>query len=84
MAKCTEGKEKITQYPVIIKYKWYSPNSRKDVDNIAFAKKFINDGLVIAGILENDSRKFVAGFTDEFFIDKINPRTEIEIWTHQK
>lgn len=69
----------ITAYPVRILYRWYSPDQRKDTDNVAFAKKFINDGLVQAGVLENDSRKFVAGFADEFFIDKENPRVEIEI-----
>ena len=66
-------------YPVKITYRWYSPDQRKDVDNVAFSKKFINDGLVSAGILENDSRKFIAGFADEFYIHKKNPRVEIEI-----
>lgn len=66
-------------YPVRITYRWFSKDKRKDTDNVAFSKKFINDGLVTAGVLENDSRKFVAGFSDEFFIDKLNPRVEIEI-----
>jgi hypothetical protein len=67
------------EYPVRIKYRWYSKDMRKDTDNVAFAKKFVNDGLVMAGILENDSRKFVSGFSDEFFVDKENPRVEVEI-----
>lgn len=71
----------VQAYPVKITYRWYSPDQRKDTDNVAFSKKFINDGLVEAGILENDSRKFIAGFTDEFYIDKKNPRVEIEIRT---
>ncbi len=71
--------EPIEKYPVRITYRWYSPDQRKDVDNVAFSKKFINDGLVVAGILENDSRKFIAGFTDEFFIDKHSPRVEVQI-----
>lgn len=69
----------ITKYPVLIHYKWYSKNARKDTDNVAFAKKFIKDGLVRAEILEDDSRKFVAGFSDRFYIDKENPRVEFEI-----
>ncbi len=69
----------ITQYPVRIVYRWYSKNERMDIDNVAFAKKFINDGLVEAKVLENDSRKFVLAFEDHFFIDKKNPRIEIEI-----
>lgn len=66
-------------YPVRIHYKWFSKDQRKDTDNVAFSKKFINDGLVEAGVLENDSRKYVAGFFDDFYIDKDNPRTEVEI-----
>lgn len=71
----------VEKYPVKITYRWYSPDQRKDVDNVAFSKKFINDGLVAAGVLENDSRKYIAGFADEFYIDKANPRVEIEIRT---
>ena len=71
----------VQEYPVKITYRWYCPDQRKDTDNVAFAKKFINDGLVQAGILENDSRKFISGFADEFYIDKANPRVVIEICT---
>ena len=34
--------------PVDIEYTWYEPDRRRDKDNIAFAKKFINDALVPA------------------------------------
>lgn len=70
---------KITTYPIHIAYRWYSKDKRKDVDNVAFAKKFINDGLVLAGVLEGDGRKHVAGFSDTFFIDKSNPRIELVV-----
>ena len=70
---------KITEYPVHITYTWYTKDLRKDVDNVAFAKKFIHDGLVEAGVLEGDSRKHVAGFTDRFLVDKKRPRVEVEI-----
>jgi len=33
----------------------------------------------MAGILPDDSRKYVKGFSDNFFIDKEFPRVEIEI-----
>jgi len=69
----------ITEYPVHIIYRWYSKDKRKDIDNTSFSKKFLNDGLVQAGILENDGRKHVAGFTDEFYIDKEYPHVEITI-----
>lgn len=69
----------VEKYPVKITYKWYMKDKRKDLDNTCFAKKFINDGLVVGGIIENDGQKQVSGFIDEFFIDKYNPRIEVEI-----
>ncbi|RKZ11047.1 hypothetical protein DRQ25_00885 [Candidatus Fermentibacteria bacterium] len=69
----------VVNYPVFIQYRWYSKDRRKDIDNVAFAKKFINDGLVVAGVLKDDSRKCVRGFSDYFFIDKKNPRVEVYI-----
>ena len=69
----------VTEYPIEIIFKWYSKDNRKDIDNVCFAKKFALDGLVMAGVLEDDSRKFVCSFIDEFYIDKSNPRLEIII-----
>lgn len=68
-----------SEYPIHIVFNWYCRDKRKDIDNVAFAKKFILDGMVMAGILENDSRKFLTGFSDEFFIDSKNPRVIVEI-----
>ena len=65
--------------PVRITIDWYEPNRRRDLDNIAFAKKFILDGIVKAGLLDNDNWEFVEGFIDYFYIDKANPRIEIVI-----
>ena len=64
---------------VHIKFKWYEKNKRRDQDNIAFAKKFILDALVDMQLLKGDSWKYTAGFTDEFYIDKDNPRIEVYI-----
>ena len=64
---------------VRLSFRWYEPDRRRDLDNICFAKKFILDALVKNGILVNDSWQYVKGFTDEFFIDKKNPRIEVEI-----
>jgi hypothetical protein len=33
----------------------------------------------LAGIIENDSQKFISGFKDLFFIDPKNPRVEVVI-----
>ena len=65
--------------PVHISITWYCKNKKKDPDNIAFAKKFILDGLVKAGVLENDGWKQIEGFTDKFEVDKKNPRVEVLI-----
>ena len=65
--------------PVRITYRWYCKNKRKDKSNIAFAKKFIEDGLVNAGVLKNDGWNDIEGFNDRFYIDKQNPRVEVEI-----
>lgn len=65
--------------PVIMHYKWIEKDRRRDCDNIAFGKKFIQDAFVKAGIIIDDSRKYVAGFTDTFEVDRKNPRIEIEL-----
>lgn len=65
--------------PVKIYYSWIEPNRKRDKDNIAFAKKFIQDGLVKAGVLKNDGWNEIYGFTDEFDVDKNKPRIEIII-----
>ncbi len=65
--------------PVIMHYTWYEKDLRRDCDNIAFAKKFIQDAFVRAGILIDDSRRYITGFTDEFAVDRKNPRVEIEM-----
>lgn len=65
--------------PVYMTYTWIAPNKKHDKDNIAFGKKFVQDGLVKAGILKNDRWDDIIGFTDKFDIDKNNPRIIVEI-----
>lgn len=71
--------------PVKGKYRvfitWYEPNNKRDSDNVYFAKKFILDALVKAGIVEGDSRKYVNEFRDVIKTDKENPRIVVEIET---
>lgn len=64
---------------VKLNFRWYELNKRRDLDNICFAKKFILDALVKSKVIKTDSWQGVAGFTDEFFIDKENPRIEVDI-----
>lgn len=52
--------------PVKIRFHWIEGNKRRDLDNVAFAKKFILDALVKCGKLADDNRRFVTAFTDTF------------------
>lgn len=52
--------------PVKIHFHWVEGNKRRDLDNVAFAKKFILDSMVKNGKLKDDNRKFVTAFTDTF------------------
>lgn len=54
--------------PVSIDFKYYEPNAKRDPDNIVAAKKFILDGLVVAGILPNDTQKWILGFRDTWAV----------------
>ena len=61
-------------------YSWYEPNKKRDLDNISsYGRKVIQDALVACRVIENDGWERVAGFEDMFFVDKKNPRVEIEI-----
>ena len=55
---------------VQIQFRWIENNKRRDLDNIAFSKKFILDALVKYGKLKDDNRKCVTAFTDTFSYEK--------------
>ena len=64
--------------PILLKYDFFEPNKRRDLDNIsAFAHKVIQDSLVVAGVIKNDGWSNILGFTDQFYLDKDNPRIEV-------
>ncbi|MBC3901397.1 RusA family crossover junction endodeoxyribonuclease [Acetobacterium malicum] len=65
--------------PVFIKYTWIEQNQRRDLDNISFAKKFIQDSLVKVGVLKNDGWKNITGFEDHFEVNKKEPGVLVEI-----
>ena len=56
--------------PVSIHFHWIEGNKRRDLDNVAFAKKFILDALVKCGKLKDDNRHNVTSFIDTFEYDK--------------
>jgi Holliday junction resolvase RusA-like endonuclease len=72
------GQEKI-KTPCKLRFTWYIKNKRVDPDNTAFAKKFALDGLVKAGILEDDTHKHILGFEDIFIVSD-KPKLEIEVY----
>jgi Holliday junction resolvase RusA-like endonuclease len=78
MWQLTRHKAKFSK-PVFINYLWIEKDRRRDKDNIAFAKKFIQDALVRAKILKNDGWNEIADFKDKFDVDGKNPRIEITI-----
>lgn len=57
--------------PVVLNFTWYY-KSKHDLDNISFAKKYILDGLVKARVLQNDSKKDVIGFKDDYVNDTVD------------
>lgn len=63
--------EPVTEYPVTIFFEWHEKSKRRDLDNIASAKKFILDALQECGILEGDGQKQIAGFADGFVIGDV-------------
>jgi Holliday junction resolvase RusA-like endonuclease len=65
--------------PVTVSFTWVEKNRRRDPDNVAFAKKFVLDGLVRAGVIENDSPRYVRGLSDRFECDPARPRVEVEV-----
>ena len=54
--------------PLELKFIWYCKDQRRNPDNIAFAKKFIIDGMVAAGFIQNDGWKQIASLRDEFHV----------------
>lgn len=52
--------------PVTIHFHWIESNKKRDLDGIAFGKKFILDAMVKANLIKDDNRRFVTGFTDSF------------------
>ena len=74
----SQGLKKQTK-KIFIVFKWYLANKKKDKDNIAFAKKFILDGLVMAKVLKNDGFDSIEGFLDLFYLSPDNPRVEVEL-----
>ncbi|MBR3645701.1 MAG: hypothetical protein IKN54_04720 [Lachnospiraceae bacterium] len=65
---------------VHIHYKHFEADKRRDPSNIAsFATKVIEDALQVCGVLSNDGWENIVGYSQEFAVDKENPRIEVYI-----
>lgn len=52
-------------------FHWHELDRSRNKDNICAARKFVWDGLVLAGVLDNDGWKQIADdWTDEFTVDR--------------
>jgi hypothetical protein len=60
-------------------YNWHEANRKKDPGNIAGAEKMIGDALQKSGIIPNDGWNEISGIEHRFYVDKTNPRLELEI-----
>lgn len=65
--------------PVILHCHWVEQNRKRDLDNVFFGVKFIQDGLVKAGILANDTHHEIVGISHTIAYDSTNPRIEVTI-----
>lgn len=70
--------------PVYIKFTWYEKYKKRDLDNIASAKKYILDTMVNLGIILNDNYKYLIGFSDDFVIGAREDKVVVEILTATK
>lgn len=65
---------------VILHYRFYEPNKRRDKDNVAgYAMKLIQDSLVKAGYLRGDGWQYIENFDFAWAVDKARPRVEVEL-----
>lgn len=65
--------------PVDVNIIFIEPNMRRDKDNIGTGWKFILDGLVQAGVIENDNWKWIRNITPDFKLNRTNPRIIVEL-----
>ena len=55
---------------IFVYFEWVDQDQRRDKDNIAAAKKFVFDGMVKAGFIENDGWKQVIGWRESFSVNR--------------
>lgn len=58
---------------------FFKTNRRRDEDNAMGSLKAVYDGIVDAGVVEDDTKKYMTRKMPIFHIDKRHPRVEITI-----
>lgn len=79
VAYCAKQATKRRYKKIDLDITWYCKDKRKDKDNIMAGTKFILDGLVMAGIIQNDGWAHVGQIKHTFDVDKQDPRVEVKI-----
>ena len=78
-----EVKKQITRQrfnKIRIHYDVYAQRNGTDGANIrSILEKFVSDGLVVAGVIEDDKIGILVGDSSNYYIDSENPRIEITI-----
>lgn len=64
----------------MVRVVWFEQNARRDLDNVRTGMKFVLDGLQKAGVIPNDSQKYVLDLDDGFGRDKCNPHILVQIY----
>lgn len=62
-----------------IEVTFYEKDMRRDSDNVYGGLKYILDGLVKAGVIKDDSRRYIDLYINPVELDRQNPRIEVEI-----
>ena len=73
------GRVPVFTQPVVMTFRWFERDKRRDRDNIRSAEKYIMDALVERLRIKNDTQKWVIDSRHEIAVDKENPRVEITI-----
>lgn len=75
----------VKKYPIKLKFVWFAKDRRTDPDNLSSGgRKILMDSLKVAQIIKDDGFKYISGFTDEFYVDKDDPRIEVFIEEHKE
>ena len=65
---------------VVIVLHWFEKDRRRDKDNIFGFVKYLLDGMVKAGLIENDGWKHVENFVNIWGVNKENPGVFVEVF----